>query len=265
MNRKRKKLMKLCAFLFMLFCGTFIFANGNVKDVQAASRMVMLYGNKTYTQYDFTGDGRKNRFKCTADNERGYVRLYLNGSYKQRIFVAKGANLYWCGIDRKNVYLLAVCYQYGGHELKVYKYSSGRFKAVPGKDQLNKVFMFSNFSKIQGDTLYVYSSQGSRNGGSFRNASGMIEAETKFKLRNNKISCISWNSRIIGRRTFYAQNSFQTSASDRNLNIKNGPKVKAGQKVTLNYVKLGGNTYVYQISVGGRKGWFKDSYSIQFR
>ena len=158
MNRKRKKLMKLCAFLFMLFCGTFIFANGNVKDVQAASRMVMLYGNKTYTQYDFTGDGRKNRFKCTADSERGYVRLYLNGSYKQRIFVAKGANLYWCGIDRKNVYLLAVCYQYGGHELKVYKYSSGRFKAVPGKDQLNKVFMFSNFSKIQGDTLYVYSS-----------------------------------------------------------------------------------------------------------
>lgn len=265
MNRKRKNLMKLCAFLFMLFCGTFMLTNGNVKAVQAASRMVPLYGNKTYTQYDFTGDGKKNSFKCTADRQIGYVRLYLNGKYKQRIFVAKGAKLYWCGIDRKNVYLLAECGQYGGHALTVYRYSGGSFKTIPGVSQLNKVFAFSGFSKIQGDTLYVSSSQGSRNGGSFRNTSGLIQAETKFKLRNNKISCISWNSKITGRKTFYAKTSFRTSASDKNLNVKNGPSVKAGQKVTLNYVKLGGSTYVYQISVGGRKGWFKDSSSIRFR
>ena len=49
MNREKKFLAKLCIFLFMMLCATFVFANGNVKDVQAASQMVKLKEGVTYT------------------------------------------------------------------------------------------------------------------------------------------------------------------------------------------------------------------------
>ena len=71
MNREKKFLAKLCIFLFMMLCATFVFANGNVKDVQAASQMVKLKEGVTYTKYDFTRDGKKDRFKYVNDRSSG--------------------------------------------------------------------------------------------------------------------------------------------------------------------------------------------------
>lgn len=264
--KNNSKLKKICQTLCMMLLGVLLITGGKTVTVQAASRMVALKADKTYTSYDFTRDGKKDRFKCTADSERGYVRIYLNGKYKQRIFVGKGADIYWCKISTKDTYLLSTNYLYGGHELKAYMYSGGKFKSTPGESNLNKVFSFMNFKKVQGNTLYVESSTGGywRNPSSFKNVSDPITVQTQFTVKNNKITCKSWTSKVTGRKTFYAKNSFSTSKSMTKLGVKNGPRVKAGQKVTLNYVRLNRSTYLYQISVNGKTGWFADSANIQF-
>ena len=77
--------------------------------------MVALKADRTYSGYDFTRDGKKDHFKCTADSERGYARIYLNGKFKQRIFIGKGADIYWCSVGTKDNYLLVEKYLYGGH------------------------------------------------------------------------------------------------------------------------------------------------------
>ena len=85
MNREKKFLAKLCIFLFMMLCATFVFANGNVKDVQAASQMVKLKEGVNYTKYDYTRDGKKDRFKYVNDRSSGNnYKIYINGKYKKK-------------------------------------------------------------------------------------------------------------------------------------------------------------------------------------
>ena len=264
--KEGRKLRNWCHMVCMVLLGVLLIIDSKVVTVQAASQMVVLKADKTYTNYDFTRDGKRDRFKCTADSERGYARIYLNGKFKQRIFIGKGADIYWCKISTKDTYLLTTNYLYGGHDLKAYMYSGGKFKSTPGEKNLNKVFSFSNFKKVKKNTLYVESSTGGywRNPYSFKNVGDSLTVETQFTVKNNKITCKSWTSRVTGRKIFYAKNSFSTSKSMSNLNVKNGPRVKAGQKVTLNYIRLNRTTYLYQISVNGQKGWFADSENIKF-
>lgn len=264
--KNNKKLKNFCQTLCMMLLGVLLIIGGKAATVQAASQMVTLKADRTYTSYDFTRDGKKDSFKCTADSEWGYARIYLNEKFKQRIFIGKGADIYWCKISTKDTYLLTMNYLYGGRELKVYMYSGGKFKSTSGESNLNKVFPFMSFKKVQGNTLYVESLTGGywRNPSSFKNVSDPLTVETQFTVKNNKITCKSWTSKVTGRKIFYAKNSFNTSKSMTNLNVKNGPRVRAGQKVTLNYVRLNRSTYLYQISVNGKTGWFADSANIQF-
>lgn len=263
--KSNSKLKSFCQTLCMMLLGVLFITGGKTVTVQAASRMVALKADRTYSGYDFTRDGKKDHFKCAADSERGYARIYLNGKFKQRIFIGKGADIYWCSVGTKDNYLLVEKYLYGGHELETYAYSGGKFKNVSGVNGLNKSFVYRDFTKVSGNTLYITSTPGSRNPSSFRNVSQPLTAVTKYTIKNKKISCQSWNAKITGRKTYYAMTSFKTSKSATRLNIKNGPSVKAGQKVTLNYVRFNKTNYVYQITVNGKTGWVENSNSAMFK
>ena len=217
--KSNSKLKSFCQTLCMMLLGVLLITGGKTVTVQAASRMVALKADRTYSGYDFTRDGKKDRFKCTADSERGYARIYLNG----------------------------------------------KFKNVSGVNGLNKSFVYRDFTKVSGNTLYITSTPGSRNPSSFRNVSQPLTAVTKYTIKNKKISCQSRNAKITGRKTYYAMTSFKTSKSATRLNIKNGPSVKAGQKVTLNYVRFNKTNYVYQITVNGKTGWVENSNSAMFK
>lgn len=217
--KSNSKLKSFCQTLCMMLLGVLFITGGKTVTVQAASRMVALKADRTYSGYDFTRDGKKDHFKCTADSERGYARIYLNG----------------------------------------------KFKNVSGVNGLNKSFVYRDFTKVSGNTLYITSTPGSRNPSSFRNVSQPLTAVTKYTIKNKKISCQSWNAKITGRKTYYAMTSFKTSKSTTRLNIKNGPSVKAGQKVTLNYVRFNKTNYVYQITVNGKTGWVENSNSAMFK
>ena len=167
------------------------------------------------------------------------------------------SQLHYTKVNRFMPFLLAEILNFQGstHHIGVGSFSN-----------LNKVLPFSRFKKVSGNTLYVESETAGywRNPASLKNLPS-ITVETKFTVKNNKITCASWNSKVTGSRTFYAQNSFRTSKSMTKLSVKDGPYVRAGQKVTLNYIRLNRSTFLYQISVNGRTGWFADSQSIKFR
>ena len=59
---------------------------------QAASKKVIpLKAGKTYTAYDFTGDGKKDRFKyVTYRNGSEYAKVYINGKYRSTLDLARG-------------------------------------------------------------------------------------------------------------------------------------------------------------------------------
>ena len=52
--KNNSKLKKICQTLCMMLLGVLLITGGKTVTVQAASRMVALKADKTYTSYDFT-------------------------------------------------------------------------------------------------------------------------------------------------------------------------------------------------------------------
>ena len=126
-------------------------------NVQAAvdNGMKPLYKHKIYTKYDVTGDGKKDTFKYIDDKTRGYVKVYLNGRYVQKIFMARGGFFNLCNVGKNNVYLINYYGLYGGSTSKAYVYSGNKFKQVSTFSELSG----DNVKpwKLRGDTLYMLS------------------------------------------------------------------------------------------------------------
>lgn len=242
------------------------FMVGVIPATAKASTLKQLSQNKTYTSYDFTRDGKADKFKYISDYSTGYTKIYLGGKYKQQIFSAKGSILYWCKFNKQNTFLLQDYACFGGHELCAYKYTDGKFKKI--KTFTAAFFPYCGFQKVSGNTLYLTSSGKAFNTSSFMNmgGSGMLSCITKYKLSDGTFSLVSRRTVATGERTFYAKQAFKTSASENNLSKKNGPSVKKGQKVTLQriYFMKDGNL-AFKIKVGDKFGWFKDSSSIQLK
>lgn len=254
-----KKILKTM-MMTLLLC----FALSMIPVSAKASTLIPLDQNKTYSSYDFTRDGKRDKFKYTSNYSTGYTKIYLNGKYKQQIFSAKGGILYWCKFSQKDTFLLQEYTCFGGHELVAYKYSNGKFKEV--KTFTTAIFPYCGYAKVKGNVLYLQSSCRSFNTKSFdkMGGSGMLSCTTKYKLSKGNFSLLSRRTVAAGERTFYARQAFKTSASENSLSKKNGPSVKKGQKVTLQriYFMKDGNL-AYKIKVGSKFGWFKDSASIK--
>ena len=75
--KSNSKLKSFCQTLCMMLLGVLLITGGKTVTVQAASRMVALKADRTYSGYDFTRDGKKDHFKCTADSERDMQEFIL--------------------------------------------------------------------------------------------------------------------------------------------------------------------------------------------
>jgi hypothetical protein len=159
----------------------------------------------------------------------------------------------------------------GGMEIQAYQYSNGKFRKIYTFDcEKNACFNFPDLYKVSGNTLYIKSFLGDPyKFKSFKKLSSdvtkNIQCITKFTVSNGKIKLVSNITDATGYTTFYALNSFKTSANGTKLNIKNGPSVTKGQKVILQKIYFGKNySFVYKIKVGNKTGWIADSDNIQF-
>ena len=86
--------------LAVLMMAIMVFGLLPVSAQAADNGMVKFSKNTTYTKYDVTGNGKKDTFKFMDDKTRGDVRIYLNGKYVQKLFMARGGWFYLCNGEK---------------------------------------------------------------------------------------------------------------------------------------------------------------------
>lgn len=268
---RREKFMK--KYLLMLIT-LFIFVLPATNVNAANPKYVLLKNNKTYTQYDVTGDGKKDTFKYIVyprdSKQWGYTRLYLNGKKTNNIFTAKGCSgVYLCSFSKKDVFLLPNFGVYGGCEVSVYKYTEGKFKSLFSGSAFFNDSSYIGASRFQtkklANNLLIVNHALQRpwhikNALTFKHAYRTLSWDMKYKATKGKI-CLSSNiATVVGTETFTALSTFKTSSRTPS-NKYDSFQVKKGDKVKLTKIYFPGSRKKawYRIKKGAKYGWFEDS------
>ena len=236
----------------------------------ATAILTTLKNNKTYSSYDVTRDGKKDKIKIVqtksyATSGTTARKVYVNGKYRFTAEGCKGCTIYVFRSGTKSVILSEFIYGDGGSDFYAYQYSGGKFK----KKTLGPNTLFYTEAKRSGSYLKLVSVP--KHTGwmlSFSNYAPVpFEVVDTYKMSNGLLVKTSTYASVTGKTSYYAKSTFTTGKTPASVGQKNGPTVKAGSKVTLKsfYYRKSDHCYYYKISVGGKTGWFKDSASIQFR
>ena len=227
---------------------------------QAATKKVIpLKSGKTYTSYDFTGNGKKDRFKYVTYRKNGgeYAKVYINGKRRSTLNLLRGGarsphgdGLYLCRVSRKNVFLVTECGQFGASACLCYAYKNGRFRNVATVSG----FDYNTPSKVSGSTLYFKSTAG-KHSWLFANNRGP-SCYMKYKASNKKLKLTSRYAKLSG--TYTATMSFRTSSKATSMNGR-GVMVRRGNRVKLKsvYFSPSGGSMI-KVSVNGKTGWIPD-------
>lgn len=81
--------------------------------------------NKTYKSYDFTRDGKPDTFKYMIyrNNGNAYTRIYINGKYRQIIYMVRRESFDYVKIRTNNICIVATCGTLHGNSFQAYYYS----------------------------------------------------------------------------------------------------------------------------------------------
>lgn len=260
----KKKLLILLTLVFALLLP--ISANA------ANPKLVNLKSSTTYTKYDVTGNGTKDKFKYTVSRDSGTTSLYLNGTKRNTIFTARGSNIHLVSFDNKNVFLAVESVPFGGIELDIYKYNktNKKFSKVYSDSSFYKYCKYLNpnrisVSKMSGKTLYVNYEQ-SRDYNlnripTFKKTKKTFSWDMQYTVKLGKITLASRTATVKGTPTFTAGTTFKTATSAptskyNSFTVKKGDKVK----LTKIYFPSNGKTW-YKVKKGSKEGWFQDSSS----
>ena len=236
----------------------------------ATASLTTLKNNKTYSSYDVTRDGKKDKIKIVQTKSYSTSgttarKVYVNGKYRFTAEGCKGCTIYVFRSGTKSVILSEFIYGDGGSDFYAYQYSGGKFK----KKTLGPNTLFYTEAKRSGSYLKLVSVP--KHTGwmlSFSNYAPVpFEVVDTYKMSNGLLVKTSTYASVTGKTSYYAKSTFTTGKTPASVGQKNGPTVKAGSKVTLKsfYYRKSDHCYYYKISVGGKTGWFKDSIAIQFR
>lgn len=236
----------------------------------ASASLVTLKNSKTYSSYDVTRDGKKDKIKIVqtesyATSGTTARKVYVNGKARFTAEGCKGCTIYVFRSGTKSVILSEFIYGDGGSDFYAYQYSGGKFK----KKTLGPNTLFYTEAKRSGSYLKLVSVP--KHTGwmlSFSNYAPVpFKVVDTYKMSNGLLVKTSTYASVTGKTSYYAKSTFTTGKTPASVGQKNGPTVKAGSKVTLKsfYYRKSDHYYYYKISVGGKTGWFKDSIAIQFR
>lgn len=260
MKKSGEKRLSLGILLLLLICGFILSVNCKVATVQAADKNIIpLKSGKTYTSYDFTGDGKKDRFKyVTYRDGNEYAKIYINGKYKNTLDLVRGGarsadgdGLYLCHVSRKNVFLVTENGAFAASVCVCYAYENGKFRKIATVQG----FDYNGPVKVSGNTLYFESVAG-KHSWIFANYSGP-SCYIKYKASNKRLKLISRYANVSG--TYTATKSFKTSSKPTSMN-SSGVMVKQGDQVKLQSVYFSPSKgTMLKISVNGKAGWIPDS------
>lgn len=95
----------------------------------AETQFIPLEYNTQYTSFDLDGDGKADRFFFNRENDsEGTSSLHLNSYPAQTFFSIRGWMLYYYRYDNANEFLIAVCGQFGGNRVDIYRWQNGKFE-----------------------------------------------------------------------------------------------------------------------------------------
>ncbi len=231
-------------------------------------KIIDLYPDETYTKYDFTGDGKNDKFKYAYNKKMTHINCYINGKLKSSIpFEGHFPLVELCSLNKNTVFLLVQEATTSSREPSLYTYSSGKFK---------KSFSCSSFKKATPYMYVQYIDPGKltsssitmsfstypnySNSKTFKKSNQKLSWNVKYNVKNKKLS-LSSRTYLTSQKKFTALTTFKTSTTAPTSKY-NSFTVKKGDKVTLlkMYCPAKGKQW-YKIRKGSKEGWFQDSSS----
>lgn len=242
-----------------------VFAPSEAHAVKASNgaKAYSLSANRTYTNYDVTGDRKADKFyvySWTSSNSTSPTfAVYIND---KRVFATSGY-YYYAKINLiklKNgkcfLYLANPSDNDDASVCGVFKYSGGKLKQVIN---CNKGFGTAARSHTGGEVTKVY---GNKMSVKFRVMSVMTaytEGTYVYKYRNGTLKKTSKFGKLkVGYNSKNANKALKSMKAYRTTTCKSTKfLIKKGQTVHFKKVYVKGSTIRYQVKVGKKYGWIK--------
>ena len=192
--------------------------------------------NKEYKNYDFTEDGMKDSFRYEKTDEENYT-IYLNHQKLQKIFCARGGDLYYLRTKDQEVYLVQLIGQFGGNSLCAYQYDGQKFREVIGAEDFDKYsFAKQDIEKYENGILSTITEQVKPYDD--EQLYTTFKARIKCRIKEGKLKLASRYFDVINPTKCKAASDFKTSKSIKNITKQDSFEVKTGQKVLVKKIYL---------------------------
>lgn len=239
------------------------------RSVEAKASAKKLKVDKTYTQYDMTGDKKKDTFRVSGDaidygtykEYKGYT-VYLNG---KKVLSDTGYildfTIYRLELKNGNVFVAIVPESNNGDVFgaAIYKYTGGKLKKLLDLYNMEKIGYHNNVSKISvsGNTIRVKH-------GVMSFALASIGFSLDYQYKGGKLVQKSTQTKLTESIVKLQKKTYWTAKRSMTLlNKVGGKKIAAitkGKKVKIDRIYLNAkHTQIYlHVKVkGGKSGWVK--------
>lgn len=239
-----------------------------VKPVKAAG-FTRLSLNRTYTAYDVTGDGRRDRIRIATTGRGGYfnrVRVIING--KNRLvknfssFQPTAVRFRICTLSNRKPFLFMECMGDSINESSacLYQYSGGRLKTVLNlRNMLSRKYFYKYYfdvKKVSGNTITFLA-------GGLAYNTGAIDFDMSYAYRGGRFVRTSTTTRLAERNIRWASGKTNNYTVVKRFQTykKAGSKVKSfapqiGERVKITHICIRNKVPYFRIvDSRGRTGW----------
>lgn len=262
---EQKKIFSAWKWMLLILAAVCLF---QVKPVKAAG-FTRLGLNRTYTAYDVTGDGKRDRIRIATSGRSGYfsqVRVIINGrnrlvkkfSYSAPTVV----RFRICNLSNRKPFLFMECM---GDSLVentacLYQYSGGSLKTVLNlRNMLSRNYFYKYYfdvKRVSGNTITFLA------GGQAYNT-GVIDFDMSFVYRGGRFVRTSTTTRLAERNIRWGGSKTNTYTVARRFQTyqKAGSRVKAfapmlGERVKITHICIRNKVPYFRIvDSRGRAGW----------
>ncbi len=234
---------------------------------QAKASNIKLDVNRTYKQYDFTGDQKPDKFRFSTASYNAYAfksyQVSLNG---KKALPEINGNFYSFEIRRlelnnKKIYLAIIPVTDNGDILgaAIYQYNGGKFNRVVDLNDMFKIGYHNNAKilKVTGNKITVEHSVMSY-------ALGLISFRLDYQYKNGKLVQATTKPKLTDFRLKYIKKAYWTANYAMTaLKSPGGKRVatlKKGQKAKIDRIYLNAKhnkIYLHVKIKGGKSGWVK--------
>ena len=262
---EKRKVLGAWKWILLIMLAVCMF---QVKPVKAAG-FTRLGLNRTYTAYDVTGDGRKDRIRIATTGRGGYfnrVRVIING--KNRLVKnfsssqPTAVRLRICTLSNRKPFLFMECMgdSIVENTACLYQYSGGKLKTVLNlRNMLSSKYFYKYYfdvKKVSGNTITFLA-------GGLAYNTGAIDFDMTYAYRGGRFVRTSTTTRLAEKNIRWAGGKTNTFTVARRFQTyqKAGSRVKSfapmlGERVKITHICIRNKVPYFRIvDRRGRTGW----------